>query len=215
MAERSTGARQSDEEILAALDAAPDAFAVFYRRHVAELLRDLVGRTNNAPLAADLCAETFAAALDGAHRFDPSHGSAAAWLFQIAEREIAHAERIGAPRDRARRRLGLAPLQPGRDALAVLDPGPASGGGFVSDLEEELVAAARFRAQRRASRLEPSPPRSCCAAARATPGPASAAQRRCRRARRSGCCRCRRSCRARSPRAKSSATRERSTGSRC
>jgi hypothetical protein len=108
MAERSTGARQSDEEILAALDAAPDAFAAFYRRHVAELLRDFVGRTNNAPLAADLCAETFAAALDGAHRFDPSDGSAAAWLFELAERELAQ-RRSSRSSSRARRARRCAP----------------------------------------------------------------------------------------------------------
>jgi hypothetical protein len=41
MAERSTGPRQSDEEILASLDAAPDAIAVFYRRHAGGLLSHL------------------------------------------------------------------------------------------------------------------------------------------------------------------------------
>ncbi len=136
---RSSSALQSDEAILAALDAAPAGFAVFYRRHAGGLLGDLAGRTQNPRLAADICAEAFAAALDGARRFDPARGAAAAWLNELAERELAHAERTGTVRERARRRLGLAPLEPGSE-------------GFAADLEDELVAAARFRAERHAAR---------------------------------------------------------------
>jgi len=99
-----------DEAILAARDDAPEAFAVFYRRHVAALLGYFLRRTHDPELAADLCAETFAAALDGAHRFDPARGPAVAWLYGIARRQLAHAQRRGAAEDRARRRLGMAPL---------------------------------------------------------------------------------------------------------
>ncbi len=99
-----------DEAILAALDTAPEAFAVFYRRHVAGLLGYFLRRTHDPELAADLCAETFAAALDGAHRFDPARGPAVAWLYGIARRLLAHAQRRGVVEDRARRRLGMAPL---------------------------------------------------------------------------------------------------------
>lgn len=100
----------ADEAILAALDTAPEAFAVFYRRHVAGLLGYFLRRTQDPELAADLCAETFAAALDGAHRFDPGRGPAVAWLYGIARRLLAHAQRRGVVEDRARRRLGMAPL---------------------------------------------------------------------------------------------------------
>jgi DNA-directed RNA polymerase specialized sigma24 family protein len=99
-----------DEAILAALDTAPEGFAVFYRRHVAGLLRYFLRRTHDPELAADLCAETFAAALDGAHRFDPARGPAVGWLDRIARRLLAHAQRRGAVEHRARRRLGMAPL---------------------------------------------------------------------------------------------------------
>lgn len=99
-----------DEAILAALDTAPEGYAVFYRRHVAGLLGYFLRRTHDPELAADLCAETFAAALDGAHRFDPARGPAVAWLYGIARRLLAHADRRGAVEDRARRRLGMAPL---------------------------------------------------------------------------------------------------------
>lgn len=82
-----------DEAILAGLDGEPEAFALFYRRHVAALLGYFLRRTHDPELAADLCAETFAAALDGAHRFDPARGPAIAWLYGIARRLLAHAER--------------------------------------------------------------------------------------------------------------------------
>jgi RNA polymerase sigma-70 factor (ECF subfamily) len=152
MAERSSSA--SDEAILAALDAAPAEFAAFYRRHVARLLNGFASRTRNRRLAAELCAETFAAALASARRFDPARGSAATWLDAMAESELAHAERTGTARVRARRQLGLAALEPGER--------------FVADLEEELVEAARFLARRRAARRPlPRPPRSAVAGAAA------------------------------------------------
>jgi RNA polymerase sigma factor (sigma-70 family) len=103
-------AQPDDEAILAALNTAPEAYAVFYHRHVAGLLAYFLRRTHDPELAADLCAETFAAALDGAHRFDPASGPAVAWLYGIAGRLLAHAQRRGAVEDRARRRLGMAPL---------------------------------------------------------------------------------------------------------
>ena len=102
---------RTDEELLAVVDREPEAFGVFYRRHVRPLLGYLVRRTGDAELAADLCAETFAAALDGLHRFDPARGPAVAWLYGIARRLLSHAARRGVVEDRARRRLGMAPLE--------------------------------------------------------------------------------------------------------
>jgi RNA polymerase sigma-70 factor (ECF subfamily) len=101
---------RSDEDLLAASRAEPEAFAVLYRRHVTPLLAYFVRRTREAELAADLTAETFAAALDGAHRVRADKGPAVAWLYGIARRQLSHAQRRGAVEDRARRRLGMAPL---------------------------------------------------------------------------------------------------------
>ncbi len=126
-----------DEAILAALDTEPDAFAVLYRRHVDDLLAYL--RKRDPALAADACAETFATALDDAHRFDPARGPVVDWLHLIADRLLAHAGERGVVEDRARRRLGMAALAP--------------GDGFVDALEEELVAAARFLSTRRRVRV--------------------------------------------------------------
>src|SRR5918997_1028533 len=110
-----------DEAILAALATAPDDFALLYRRHVAGLLGYFLRRTRDPELAADLCAETFAAALDGAHRFDPARGPAVAWLYGIARRLLSHAQRRGAVEDRARRRLGMAPLDLTDAAIERID----------------------------------------------------------------------------------------------
>jgi len=102
---------RTDEELLAAVDREPEAFGIFYRRHVLPLLGYFVRRTGDAELAADLCAETFAAALDGLRRFDPARGPAVAWLYGIARRLLGHAASRGVVEDRARRRLGMAPLE--------------------------------------------------------------------------------------------------------
>jgi RNA polymerase sigma factor (sigma-70 family) len=108
----------TDEELLAG---DPEAFAAFYRRHVAPLLGYFLRRTGNAELAADLTAETFAAALDGLHRFDPARGPAVGWLYGIARRQLGHAARRGAVEDKARRRLGMRPLELTDEALERIE----------------------------------------------------------------------------------------------
>jgi RNA polymerase sigma factor (sigma-70 family) len=98
---------RSDAELLAATRSEPEAFGVFYRRHVTALLRYLVSRTGRPDVAADLCAEVFAAALEGAGRYDESRAPARAWLFTIASSRLVDSFRRGQVEDRARRRLGM------------------------------------------------------------------------------------------------------------
>jgi hypothetical protein len=69
---------------------------------------------------------------------DPGEGDVAAWLDGIARRLLVRAQHRGRVDDRARRRLGMASLEPGET--------------FAGELEEELVAASRFRASRRRPR---------------------------------------------------------------
>jgi RNA polymerase sigma-70 factor (ECF subfamily) len=95
----------SDEELLASHEVG--SFALFYRAHVDGLLGFFCRRTHDAELAADLTAETFAAALAGRRRFRPEAGSAAAWLYGIASKQLAYAQRRSAAERRARRRLGM------------------------------------------------------------------------------------------------------------
>lgn len=98
-------ATRSDDDLLGARD--PEAFAVLYRRHVDQLLAFFLRRTARPDLAADLTAETFACALEGADRFDPARGPAGAWLYGIARHQLARAYERGRVEDAARRRLRM------------------------------------------------------------------------------------------------------------
>lgn len=114
-----TGDELTDEELLARGD--EDAFACFYRRHAAPLLGYLVRRTGDAELAADLTAETFAAALAGAHRFRPAKGSAVNWLYGIARHLLFRALERGRVERRARARFGIGPIALDDDALERIE----------------------------------------------------------------------------------------------
>ena len=145
--------RHDDEAILAALGSEPDGIALLCRRHAAGLLDELARRTREPARAAELCAEAFAVALDRPDRYDPARGPAVDWLNAIAMRLLDRAERRGVVLRHAQRRLGMAPLQlvgaGGGEAVSA----SAAGLRFLRELEEELVAAARFRAERRARRV--------------------------------------------------------------
>ena len=95
----------SDEELLLRED--PASFVLFYDRYFERLLRFFSGRTRDAELAADLTAETFAAVLAARRRYRPEGGRPDSWLFSIAYRKLADAQRRGYAEDRARKRLGI------------------------------------------------------------------------------------------------------------
>ncbi len=95
----------TDAELLALEDA--DSFAEFYRRHARRLAGWLMRLTGDAEVAADLTAETFAAALAGRHRYDPRRAAATTWLYGIAAHKLADWQRRGSAEDRARRRLRM------------------------------------------------------------------------------------------------------------
>jgi RNA polymerase sigma factor (sigma-70 family) len=103
------GDEPTDEDLLTSGE--PAAFGRFYERRVREVLGYMMRRTGDPETAADLTAETFAAALVSAHRFRPRRRKpAAAWLFGIARNNLAVSRRQGRVDARARRRLGMAPL---------------------------------------------------------------------------------------------------------
>jgi RNA polymerase sigma factor (sigma-70 family) len=109
--------RTTDEALLDATPQDAEAFALFYRRHAPSVLGYLMRRVGNAEIAADVCAEAFAAALVGAERFDPRSGQATAWLYGIVRHKLLDAQRRGRAEDRARRRLGIPRLELTDDAL--------------------------------------------------------------------------------------------------
>jgi RNA polymerase sigma-70 factor (ECF subfamily) len=110
---------RSDEDLLTGLD--PASFEQFYLRHVDGVLGFFSRRTRDAELAADLTAETFAAALVGRQRFRPDAGAAGAWLFGIAIKKLADAQRRGYAERRACRRLGMERLELSDEDIARID----------------------------------------------------------------------------------------------
>lgn len=70
----------------------PAALEGFYRQHIAAMQRFVARRTADPWTAADLTADIFVAAIDGAGSYRPELGSPAAWLHGIARNVInAHA----------------------------------------------------------------------------------------------------------------------------
>jgi DNA-directed RNA polymerase specialized sigma24 family protein len=98
----------SDEDLLLSGD--PEDFGRFYDRYADLLLGHFAKRVRDPAAAAELTAETFAAALVGRRRFRRAGTSAAAWLFGIAEQALADFRRCGSPPDRMRRHLELEPV---------------------------------------------------------------------------------------------------------
>ena len=129
---RSTSA--TDEELLSAADAR--SFEEFYLRHVDTVLGYFARRTGDAELAADLASETFAAALAGRGRYRPRKGAAGAWLFGIASRKLADAQRRGYAERRMCRRLGMERIE-----LTDADVAHIEALGESAQLLEGLPAA--------------------------------------------------------------------------
>jgi RNA polymerase sigma factor (sigma-70 family) len=103
-------ARASDEDLLARTPAQPEAFGEFYARNEAPVLAFLHSRTRDPELAADLAAETFAAALVSVRRYRPGEAPPVAWLFGIARNILLRSLKRRRVEDRARRRLAMPPL---------------------------------------------------------------------------------------------------------
>ena len=102
--------RQSDDDLLRSARREPDAFAAFYARHERMTLAYFLRRVGNAEVAADLAAETFAAALRASPRFRKRSEPASAWLMGIARNVFAMSARRGRVEARARRRLAMPEL---------------------------------------------------------------------------------------------------------
>jgi RNA polymerase sigma-70 factor (ECF subfamily) len=132
---------RSDDELLAGTDAA--SFEELYMRHVDGLLGFFARRTRDAELAADLTAETFAAALAGRRRYRPEAGAAGAWLYGIAMKKLADAQRRGYAEDRARRRLGLERIELTDADMARIDALGENAGALLEGLAEDQRQAIR------------------------------------------------------------------------
>lgn len=108
----------SDEDLLIASAAQPQHFVTFYDRHARGLLAFFARRTYDSQVAADLTAETFAQAFAGRGRFrNPGPGSAVAWLYTIARRQLGRFVKRQRVESRWRRSLGMGSLLVGPEAI--------------------------------------------------------------------------------------------------
>jgi RNA polymerase sigma factor (sigma-70 family) len=104
--------QRSDAELIRGIaDCDRDAFAALYRRHLSAVLRFLASETRDPELTADLAAEVFAAVALAAARYRPTNPTATPWLIGIARNTLGRSRRRGRVESRARRRLGLAPIE--------------------------------------------------------------------------------------------------------
>jgi RNA polymerase sigma factor (sigma-70 family) len=103
----------ADSELLAQTARDPSAFGVFYDRYETAIVGYFLQRTRDPELAADLTAETFAAALGACWRFEARSSTAAPWLFTIAHNTLARSIRRGRVDAHARLAIGI------RDAIAL------------------------------------------------------------------------------------------------
>jgi RNA polymerase sigma factor (sigma-70 family) len=98
---------RSDDELLGRTAKDPQAFGEFYARHETAVLGFMLRRTGEPELAADLTAETFAAALVAVRRYRPGPAPAAAWLYGIARHVLLRSLKRRRVEDRARRKLDM------------------------------------------------------------------------------------------------------------
>jgi RNA polymerase sigma factor (sigma-70 family) len=100
----------ADEELLVAAREDAEAFGVFYQRRIDALLAMFYRNTRDRETAADLAAETFAAAASRMHEYDPERASALTWLFMFARRKRSDWQRRGGAQRRASEKLKVAPI---------------------------------------------------------------------------------------------------------
>jgi len=134
----------TDEDLL--LSGEPAAFGLFYQRRVRDILGYMMRRTNNPDVAADLTAETFAAAIVARRRFRPDGAPAGAWLFAIAHRKLVDFQRRGYADERARRRLGMQRRALGEEDAALISLlGAEVSVEWLSELPADQRAAIEAR----------------------------------------------------------------------
>jgi RNA polymerase sigma-70 factor (ECF subfamily) len=133
--------RATDDDALLLSAAAGDqgAFETFYLRWLPVVAGFHLRRVGSREAAFDLTAETFAAVVVACGSFDPTKGSAANWLFSIAEHKLGDSLRRGRVEARARRELGHRPIPlEDDDLLRVEELASLANGGLLDELLAEL-----------------------------------------------------------------------------
>lgn len=99
----------SDGVLLRASDEAPDAFGLFYDRHVKAIMGLVYASSGSLDTAADITAETFARAFLARRRYRDEVPTARPWLVKIAQNELKKSFRRRTADTRACKRLGIEP----------------------------------------------------------------------------------------------------------
>jgi RNA polymerase sigma factor (sigma-70 family) len=142
---------RSDVELLRRSARDPEAFGAFYDRHAATVLAYFQRRTACAESAADLTAETFAAAFHSRRRYRHHGVPAIAWVLGIARHVLADSIRSERIENRARMRLGLEPVELDDEALrrieelADLEPIRERLEAALAELPPDSAEAVRLR----------------------------------------------------------------------
>ncbi len=141
---------RDDPVLLAATGDDGAAFSVFYRRHLDVVLRLCARRGLDASEAADVTAETFAAAFLARNRYRPQSGPARAWLLGIAAHKLADHQRQAIRTQRALRRLAVDPIELSeRDAVDYAEILAQESESTATDALSALPDAQRFAVRAR------------------------------------------------------------------
>jgi RNA polymerase sigma factor (sigma-70 family) len=133
---------QSDDDLILSTD--PEDFGRFYDGTIEMVLGYFARRVHDPEVAADLAAETYAAALAARHRFRRSSTPAIAWLFGIAQHKLVDYRRRGAAEDRMRRRLGIERVPLGEDDREMIGMlGRDAAWKLINELPTEQREAVR------------------------------------------------------------------------
>jgi RNA polymerase sigma factor (sigma-70 family) len=119
-------------------------FERFYRANLEVVLAFCFARARDPELAADLAAETFAAALVARERYSPRRGSTRQWLLGIAAHKTSDAQRRGHVERRAQRQLGMVEITWSGEDLAYV---ASVGAGPLEQLLAELPEPQRRAVQ--------------------------------------------------------------------
>jgi RNA polymerase sigma-70 factor (ECF subfamily) len=145
----STGAGRDDASLLRDARRDPEAFGVFYRRHVAAVHAKFTRALGDEQVSLDLTAEVFARALERVHGFRGVRPqSAAAWIHAIADRLLLDYYRAGGSTDRAVRRLAIQPPaigEPDADLERLIDERPAPLESALARLPERQREVIQLR----------------------------------------------------------------------
>jgi RNA polymerase sigma factor (sigma-70 family) len=138
-----TDARDDEVALVARIAGGePAAFEAIYDRYLPLVLRWSLRETGNREIAADLAAETFAAALIASPRYKPEKGAVGTWLLGIARNKLRESRRQRRVENSARSKLGVEPRAFTEDDFERVEELTSLDAG-VDELLEALPPALR------------------------------------------------------------------------